>query len=124
MTDTTDELRTALMMAENPFAIDKRTLERMRHDNIDRYDRGVMQIPKCTRIDVPWLNMFLMRETGEIFAGLGQRMVAITRHNSLDEPHMLSDGVALVRHAQSRILYLKGSKNLLTRMIDAAREGE
>ena len=117
MTDATaeNELREALMSGVNTFDLDDKTLLRMQEDVVSPYYRGM--IPKCTRIDVPFLNKFLQREVGNIFAGLGQQLVVLTRRNDIDERHMLMEGVGIVRSAQTRILYLRGSKSVITRML-------
>ena len=117
MSDTTeDALRDALMAQANTYNLDKATLARMREDVVEPYYRGM--IPKAARIDVPFLNKFLLRECGSIFAGMGQQLSAVTYRNDLDERHMLLDGVGLVRSAQRRILYLRGGNSVWAKMMD------
>ena len=94
----------------------KKEILRMREDVVHSTMRGI--VPRGVRIDVPMLNPFLLRETGNILAGLGQRLMALTHEKHLDDEHKLSQAVFLVREAQSRILYLRGGKSVLQKMLD------
>ena len=117
MSDTTeDELRDALMAQASTYNLDKQTLARMREDVVETFYRGM--IPKAARIDIPFLNKFLMRECGSIFAGMGQQFMSISYRNDIDERHMLLDGLGLVRSAQRRILYLRGGNSVWAKMME------
>ena len=112
---TEDDLREAVVIASQK-KLDAPTLLRMREDVVPATYRGLVR--KCTRLDVPFLNPFLLRECGNILAGLGQALVATTHKNHLDETHQLLDGYHLVRNAQSRILYLRGGKSVAVSILD------
>ena len=111
------DLVEAMVAQSDPFPkMDKRAMLRMREDIVHPMMRGV--VPRAARIDVPFQNRVLLRETGNILAGLGQRLMAITHAKHLDEEHQLSAAVQMVREAQSRILYLRGGKSVLQKILD------
>lgn len=113
-----NDLVEALVAGSDRFPrMDKKTVTRMREDVVHATMRGI--VPRALRIDVPLLNQMLLRETGNILAGLGQRLMALTHEKHLDEEHKLSQAVYLVREAQSRILYLRGGKSAIQKMLDA-----
>ncbi len=112
-----DELREALVESAAPTTkLDDTALLRMREDVVPKTYRGLVQ--KCTRIDAPFLNVFLMREVGNIFTRLGQDLIALSRKPGLDETHRLIEGYMRVRAAQRRILYLRGGKSVSVKMME------
>ena len=96
----------------------KKEILRMREDMVHPTMRAI--IPKGVRLDVPMLNAFLLRETGNIIAGLGQRLMAVSHAKHLDEEHRLSQAVFLVREAQGRILFLRGGKSVTQKILEEA----
>ena len=112
-----DELREALVESSAPTTkLDDSALLRMREDVVPKTYRGLVQ--KCTRIDAPFLNVFLMREVGNIFTRLGQDLIALSHKPGLDETHRLIEGYMKVRAAQRRILYLRGGKSVSVKMME------
>lgn len=118
---TESDLVEAMVAASEKFPrMDRKTILRMREDAVNPFMRGI--VPKALRIDVPLLNKILLRETANILAGLGQRLMALTHEKHLDEEHQLSQAVQLVREAQSRILYLRGGKSVTQKILDQQNE--
>lgn len=115
------DLVEALVAGSDKFPrMDRKTITRMQEDVVHATMRGI--VPRAVRIDVPLLNPVLLRETGNILAGLGQRLMALTHEKHLDEEHQLSRAVYLVREAQSRILYLRGGKTAKLKILHQQNE--
>lgn len=91
--ETESELRGYLCSPENAL------------QGIDR-----MMVPKTVRLQIPLLNRFLLRETGHLIAGFGQRLYAITQDNG-SERHILLEAVWHTRDVQRRIADLRKGRN-------------
>lgn len=96
--------------------VDRNTVLRMREDKVSPYMRKML--PRRSRVNVPLLNSLLLRETGNILAGLGQRLMVVSRSEDLDEEAQLRRALSFIREAQTRILYLSGGKSVLVKMLD------
>lgn len=90
--------------------VDEATLTRLQEDIVPGFMRGM--IPRRARINVPLRNGLLLRETGNILAGLGQRLMALSHSKDMDEEHQLQRAVYLVREAQHKILYFSGGASV------------